>query len=685
MLAGIQVGQTFSLLRYVPDSCPATKDAIMRLICSHWMKLSKFNPLHFLKSMDILSNDDEAEYVLRVVLSVANEASPSDYLASLSSPEKKAFHSSIVGQLITLEENNTSFTLEQYFLARVAAAYNEEYLTKVVPDMGVLCDVFQQYSRELVQSISEGSKDKQDQSLFVCLQLLQLATLVGMQEEGSRRRFTALLEAILTIAPAAEIPDELIEAAVKALLTLHGVTDGKIKENGMRSRHEDSMISTVLQDIMNHLLELGDDNVSVRPHCTMRILSIFSIILEEAPPTSGIIRDFVKVVSPIILNSVSTSGNDLLREAGVSCLGKLGFFSEKIAVINDYKPLLLALASNEEESLTVRSQAMMALSDWTLVFDEILEPMDSGLSFVKVLNYLLKSTNTSVAAIAAEATAKLLFANRVCDSTLIAFLLVLFFDPITKESASTEIGSTARIQQWLSLFFQAYCLQSAEARDALLGSIETALMLAVTKNVERKKKKVAFPVVKLVEYVCEVVTIAQEEAQKALQLTDAEMAEREEDSRTAFMVALQVAQFVLSAEEQELSLNITQLRGLCKLLGSLSVQSTPGISKLQQIMEELGMVLTDGTSLRSLTLLTQELADLHEEGEKGISGRESNASTLSEVTGCESDASTITEISNKENPRPRSTKVARPSSDSTFSVASSRMTRSVLKSSNMGV
>jgi hypothetical protein len=437
----------------------------------------------------------------------------------------------------------------------------------------------------------------------------------------------------------------------------------------------------------------------------LRILSIYSITLEEITPRNGILTDFLQGVSSRVHQALeySTDNNlPLLREAAVSCLGRLGFFTDKTVILSDHKPLLLTMACNEDEPLTVRSQAMMALTDWALVFDEILQPVEIGMSLVDLLKSLLQSNHCSVAAIAAEATTKLLFANRLCDSNLIAQLLVLFFDPHNKEASdagtSIELGSMTRMQQYLSLFFPAYCLQSAQARDSVLGSIETALTISVTR-VRKTKKKLVFPVVKLVEYVCEVVTVAQEEAlEEANGQVSPEM-EDERHYRTAFMIAIQVAQFVLTAEEQNWSLTATQLRGLCKLLGSLNIQSTPGISKLQQIMEELGMVLTDFTALRSLTPLVQELADLRElpqpetldtnnNENDGVdeevilasTGRESTGSesTLTEITGRPSNTSTITEVSlEKEN-----SKIQRASKGVDAPLSSSRVTRNTLKSRN---
>lgn len=687
-------------------SCQTTKDATIELICTHWMKSAKFNALNLLKAMDVLANEDEAEQVVRVLLDVADN-DKHNVLSTFSPPEKRAFQASITNHLITLKAGDevdgdvaavAGFAPEQYFLARVAAATNETHLAKVVPDMGVLGDVFQQYSRTLLETIDADEKESHDRALFVCLQLLQLATSAGMEEEGSRRRFTTLLQALLTSSPAAQIPDELIEAAVKALLTLHGAN-----AKSTPGRDASAAVTLALTDIVRHLSALGEQDEAIAPLSTLRILSILSIVLEEASPHSQSMRVFLQgdvvaktVMEAVTMDSSSTSndGDDtalLLREAGVSCLGKLGLFSDKSVLLEEYKPLLLKVAADSNQALTIRSQAMMALADWALVFGEVLHHVDGGIHLVDhVLTPLLESPNASVAAIAAEATAKLLFSNRLCDSALLAHLLVLFFDPNisagTKSSSNNEedaedwnqVGSITRMQQWLSLFFPAYCLQSTQTRDAVLGSIESALTLALTASSSStsneggkkkiKTKKVAFPIVKLVEYVCEVVSVAKEEADRLL----AEQEGKDETERdpcsasschTALMVAAQVAQVLLNvlvAEEEVtadmMSLNATQLRGLCKLLGSLQVAdddfaatdasatTISVLTKLQQLLEELGMILTDGTALRALTPLTQELAQLdlttaiaaEEEEDQDVdaptrNSMGSNASTLTEA------------------------------------------------------
>ena len=591
------------------------------------MKLAKFNILNLLERMDVLADEDEAEQVIRVVLQATEDSN--DTISSLSPPEQRAFQASISSHLMTLKEESTNFTPEHFLLARVAAMQNPSYLAVVVPDMGVICDVFQTFSG------NEGNE-----ALFIGLQLLQLATAVGMEEEGSRRRFIGLLQAVLTSSPAAVLPDPLIEASVKALLTLQ---DGSM---------------TTFDEIIGELKSISANDSALSSRCTLRILAILSIVLEEAKVTFSM-RDFLRNVSCTVEEAIA-SPDHILREAGVGCLAKVGLFSDKDLVVHTFKPLLLTVASSEEQALTVRSQAVMALTDWALVFEEIMQPSESGNSLTQVLGSFLQSENSSVAAIAAEATAKLLFAGRLCESTLIAHLLVLFFDP-TFQSATGEIddevGSMARMQQWLSLFFPAYCLQSEMTRDAVLGALEDALKIGATKK--------SFPIVKVVEYVCEVVAVAAEEVTNEQNAGNDE-AKDFDDSHMALKIALQVAPFILHVllEEErggKKLVTLTVLRALCKLLGSLEVDGpAANLIQLRDTMDELAMILTDPTALRTLNDLTRELAQVQEEDDEEDDTQEGSIES-GVATEDESAIDTTTEhlvASNKEN-----TAVALPAED----------------------
>ena len=220
------------------------------MISSNWMKLAKFNALNLLKSIDVQTNEDEAEQMVRVILEAitndsgstsSNSKSSLSWLDDLSAPEIRAFKNSITNYLVSLDSladanpdksGSELISAEQVFLARVACTgggiHNGEsgakdyghgdiaMLQTVVPDISVLCSMFQDHSYKMIEAMEKNRNTENSASsddgeclveyhCFVCLQLLPLATAAGLAEEGSRRRLTSMLQAILS-SPAT--PDE---------------------------------------------------------------------------------------------------------------------------------------------------------------------------------------------------------------------------------------------------------------------------------------------------------------------------------------------------------------------------------------------------------------------------------------------------------------------------------------------
>jgi hypothetical protein len=138
-----------------------------------------------------------------------------------------------------------------------------------------------------------------------------------------------------------------------------------------------------------------------------------------------------------------------------------------------------------------------------------------------------------------------------------------------------------------------------------------------------KKRKTLFPLVKMVEFVCATVDAARE----AVASTEAnvpstpksvdEATEPTIGSSTALLAVIQVAQFLTG----ENSLTVTQSRALCKFMGSQDIEISGGdrvhLRKLKEQMEELGMMLTDGPSLRAIASLNESLADVESDNEEG--------------------------------------------------------------------
>jgi hypothetical protein len=609
------------------------------------MKAAKFNPVTLLKMMGGALNEEECEKAMKVVLESARSGERALF-NELSDPEIRAFQTCINEHLVKLSDSGATFEAEELFFARIACAtaqesadltatQKDEIINKVAPDIPVVSEIFQRHSVRLITALQEANREKEDEECFVCLQLLQLAKVAGLQEEGSRRHFSGLMQGTLS---SGETPEDLVEGCVDALRVAH--------------EDENQFLETISQVVSDLLAAEDDASDGVDTLRTLRVLSILTIVLEKASPrisSHPLLQDFAKVIVTAVTNS-----NALVREAGVSCFGKLGLFSEEIVVMADFKPILLSVAVNEDEKLEIRSQAMLALSDWAMLFSEILQPCqieDETFSFLGVVKEMLQHTNPSVAAIAAEVAAKLQFSGRVCESSLLAHLLVLFFDPDQEASENDdikEVGSFARLQQLLSIFFPAYCIKSEHGRTATLGAIECAIGLANNRKAGKsKKRKLVFPVVKMVEFVCSVVDAGEAAAvsnESNVPSTPKSVGEESvpaTDSNTALLTAIQVAQSLVN----ENSLTATQSRGLCKFLGSLEIMQGDAmcLRKLKEQMEELGMVLTDGTCLRYLSALNEQLDEIEIAEEEPVD--EDDVSSQGTVTEAGSTGETTVEDS----------------------------------------
>ena len=282
---------------------------------------------------------------------------------------------------------------------------------------------------------------------------------------------------------------------------------------------------------------------------------------------------------------------------------------------------------------------MLALSDWSILFPEILrscELEDRSVSFIDLVKQWMYHSRPAVAAIAAEIAAKLLLAGRICESNLIAQLLYIFFDPTmtgdeTSEADEKEVGSPARLQQILSLFFPAYSLKSELGREAMMGSISHLLELANRKSPRKsKKRKAALPMVKMIEFVCSIVDAGREaenskaENPSTPRNSSVDSGENQSiGSSTALVASVQVSQF-LRIEGPDLTTSV--LRGLCKFMGNLELNferdDLEHLKQLKEGMEELGMIITDSTSLRSFVSLNEQLTDFELPEEENSEGTE---------------------------------------------------------------
>ena len=510
--------------------------------------------------------EPECEKVITTLLQVTAE---SNAVKDLSDAEVRAFRQGMT-TLPPTELRPANLMVARLQCQRESSSVKKaDLLSKIVPDIPMLCDAIQKCVDTLVEDPQEETEVlpiDEEAHLFCCNQLFKIAQLMDLQEEGSKRHFVTACKALLS---STQTPEELLEEAIKAMSKAYD--------------REDDFLQAVAE-----IVEQMD--------AQLRVVSILTLCLEHTSPrmaTHSALKGFVKHVVPAVTND-----DTMIREAGVGCLGRLALLSEEATVIADFKPLFLRIISKAEEKMEIRAQAMLALSDLSMLFDNILVPIEldgEEVGFVAFVSDMLQNENPSVVAVASEVATKLLFSGKVQDKHLVAALLVVFFsknDYNEDDDDVQEVGSVYRMQQLLSLFFPAYGLK---------GNLVEAIGPMLSATAIKKRGRKAFPIAKMIEFVYS----------NAEGIEDKKEGETDKTTSNALLVCLEISTFLVQNNDQ---LTNTNLRTLCKLLGGADVDiensSTKTLMELKETVNELGMHITDEASLESLETMMELLEDV---------------------------------------------------------------------------
>lgn len=637
------------------------------------MKTLKFDPIALLRLLDPINDESVCDTAMRTVIGAAtNDDTLRACLSLLSSPEVRAYRECVFDAIKVEREDDPNEGGEDApldsataFYLRVVSEYTKdsstmsaseknEILGNLLPDVPALCGVVQKHLGRLVGSL-RTSASKQDEEhddneeeaahfeeeqAFICLQLLQLVKCADLQEEGSRRHLVSILYGMLT---SQETPDDLVETCIRTMALAHE-TENQFLQT----------VSEIVDEIKDPSANVDgetfdeDDDASNESNqnilCQIRILSILSIVLEQV---SGNINSMglLDTFSDSIVAAVTTN-NNLVREAGVSCLGKYALLMSESKVVAEFKPLLLQVASSKSERVEVRAQALLALCDLALLFDGVLGPNaapsstadeeeeTNDVSFVFLLSEMLCHSNSAVVVIAAEVAAKLLFAGKLNDHpSMVAHLVAIFFDSDLLKSNTDEdsdevkeIGNPVRLQQILSLFFPAFSIRSKGGRTALMNCIKPLLSIVGERQSKKKrggKKATAWPIAKMVEYVCSNVDLGEEEESKKIEAAKAAGGDEKEEEETnpstpssTLLASIAISEFLT---ESSVGCTTTYLRAICKIIGGADIileeEPYESLSILKKSMDEAAMVVTDNTSIRSLETLLELLEEIPDEDE----------------------------------------------------------------------
>ena len=471
---------------------------------TNWLKTAKFDPILLLDRLDPVLNESACEEVARVLLRVASAIDREGAVVGgvelvrehFGGPEIRSLIQNVLKRRTIVDSNAASAGgidgedrdgcddddarrrvvagmspgKALFLRVRCEMSSSSEAVAEIIADVPTLCNLLNSHIDELIEFHNEDDEDMdedeaaayEDGKNFVCLQLMHMARSSELhREEGSRRHFVSIMRRILA---RLATPDDLVEACVKAMASAHD------KE------------SQFLQTISEILVDVEDDDTyqskDLDPRAIvivrqMRIIAILSIVLESVSgnvTSHPILDTFFEHLSPAI-----TSKNAVVREHGVVCLSKFCLLSGEDKVMGEFRPLLTTIAGSVDERVEVRAQAALALCDLALIHERMLlvpttgggdlaegpaSPTARVPSFKDMLLEMLGHAKPGIVIIAAEIAAKLLLAGRLNDPTLIAWLVLLYFDSSLvstaegedvddggAEEAAKKVGSPVRLQQ----------------------------------------------------------------------------------------------------------------------------------------------------------------------------------------------------------------------------------------------
>ena len=551
-----------------PNSCPMTKTEVERMVVG-WLKATNFDVLAFLRLLKVVDYEETCQKVIGILLNASDEFLSEE----LSNNGLMAFRRGMkeaTGKLVLV---NQALEAEQVFLLHSRCVQAEKLdprqkeivLSEILPDIPEICEMFELHASALMQAIAE-EKDFEtiNRLVSVCLHLLAMFKSADI-EEGSRLHLTTTLQSMLE---SIVMPDDLIEGCIETLQRIH--------------RFESEFWETALSAVESLASEADDDGLSDNRY--IRIFSILCVVFERSTSglaSSHVVESFGNHIKPAV-----THENVLVREAAVGCFGKLGLFMKEETVVSDLKPKLVEIVADESEKLSIRAQAILGLSDWSMVFATMLPGInDDGASSVHALiSETMAHKELSLACVAAEVACKLLLSGKTCEGSWLTQLLIFFFDPRLvdgdddeEDEASKEVGSPVRLQQILTQFFPLYCLRVQHGRNRLVSCVAAALELVTSKNGGKKKRgSKAFPTTKMVDFVLATALESEETSVEAAKKDGRE--KKTEGSSSSLLLAVQIGTFLASHNGK---LGVTMLRSLCKILGRLKSSPNATITKLE--------------------------------------------------------------------------------------------------------
>jgi len=498
----------------------------------------KFDTIALVRLLDPVKNEKLCELVIQTILTVAFNAKSISSFAShydmqnafidiqhniqdiLSEHELEFWKTQTSQITVNLSSNRRSTVPEgeintfdcpsSFYLrchiqwALKTKVFPENYLSNILPDVPSLCQVLVDINKKIQCLLEENNADTSFDNvepldslhdlLFTCKQVFHLFKFIDWSEEGSRRHFLDIATKVLS---SVDTHIDVIGSCLEAMRLLYEL---------------DADFLSAIENIVLDLSKKYSADVTQEMkdiHC----LDILSASLCQCS-RKGIRRTTMESLAQIILRTVISDEPDI-REAAVECVGRFALLLDERQVLEKFNPLLIQICLNEQENDEIRAQAIMALCDLAVLYASVLAPIvvneSQSISYLACLESLLESSKSSLLYVAAECVLKLHFADQIHDSSLLAYLVLLYFghdsNSTNQNQENLSVGSPIRLHQLLSLFFPAYGMKSTRGSETLLHTctdvrrlVQQHQLLNVSETRGRRRKSPQWPLDKMLDF-----------------------------------------------------------------------------------------------------------------------------------------------------------------------------------------
>jgi hypothetical protein len=399
-----------------------------------------------------------------------------------------------------------------------------EICDALLPDAAVLCEVLQALKLTLANPSAHYARSSAVAKATHCAKsLLTLAPLlIGSTDvSGLSQLMTECADAFLNTN--LKLSGECTDAALRAYAELHTASKG---EKGEKAHHavltmtlhlREKAVSMAASVQAEEEEGVDEDEGADRPSEKLKLLiderclqltqwalqqevsflaakgaTLDSAEAESEAGAEAVVEAPAAVyleVLPYILENLMQSV-DQIRQLAVSCLGLVCLCDKRLCA--NYRPLILQVALGEsvQEEVGIRAQALQSLVDFAVLHGGQMKGLRDCPDLSRLLLRMQESGEPEQMLLAAESSAKLLYAGAHTEARLFANLLKFFFLteslPVPVSSGSTEddedggeeeyqhrlfLASCARLQQILSLFFHAYTTTDVVSSRVMVEAI----------------------------------------------------------------------------------------------------------------------------------------------------------------------------------------------------------------------